>query len=289
MGKTVIITGASGLIGQHLVKELADTWDIHAVSRKKHERNEANISWHCIDLEQDFDNGSLPKRVDAIVYLAQSDYFRDFPDKAINIFSVNTFQVLKALDFARRTGVKSFIYASSGGVYGFPEKSVEESITIPASGNIGFYLSSKLCSEMLAENYAPYMNIVLLRFFFVYGKGQKRSMLIPRLVDSIRDGKLISLQGNDGLHINPVHVSDAVRAISRALKLRGCHRLNVAGPDAFSLRELCEIIGRKLNIKPAFEVNPSAESGNLIGDIKKMQSLFVDPVVHFEDGIQELL
>ncbi len=289
MGKTVIITGASGLIGRHLVKELADTWNIHAVSRKKHAINKTDISWHCIDLEQDFDDGSLPKRADAIVYLAQSDYFRDFPDKAINIFSVNTFQVLKALDFARRTGVKSFIYASSGGVYGFPENSVEESITIPASGNIGFYLSSKLCSEMLAENYAPYMNIVLLRFFFVYGKGQKRSMLIPRLVDSIRDGKAVRLQGNDGLHINPVHVSDAVRAISHALKLKGCHRLNVAGPDALSLRELCEIIGEKLNTTPTFEVNPSAESGNLIGDIKKMKSLLVDPVVHFEDGVQDLL
>jgi nucleoside-diphosphate-sugar epimerase len=58
-------------------------------------------------------------------------------------------------------------------------------------------------SEIIAENYAPYMNIVILRFFFVYGPRQNTTMLIPRLIRSIKEGNPIILQGSNGIRINP--------------------------------------------------------------------------------------
>ena len=287
--KKIIVTGASGLVGSHLVAALSQTEEIHAMSRRKIEPTNSNTIWHAVDLDSEVDYSSLPQDADALVYLAQSDHFRDFPAKALEIFQVNTVQVLRALDFARSTGVKTFIYASSGGVYGFPEKGVSEDVTIPASGNLGFYLSTKLCAEILTENYAPYMDIVMLRFFFVYGEGQKRSMLIPRLVDNIREGKAITLQGEDGIRINPVHVSDAVRAIQAALDLHGCHRINVAGPDVLSLREICDTIGRKVGVKPIFQINTTATLGNLIAGIENMKKLLVTPIKHFDEGIVDLV
>ncbi len=287
--KKIIVTGASGLLGSHLIAELSEKCEVHALSRRTPGAYGSNVVWHAADLEKDFDYSILPDKADAMVYLAQSDYFRDFPQKAIDIFQVNTAQVLKALDFARESGIRTFIYASSGGVYGFPEKGVAEDVTIPASGNLGFYLSSKLCAEILAENYAQFMNIVLLRFFFIYGAAQKRSMLIPRLVDNIRCGRPISLQGQDGIRINPVHVSDAARAIRSAFDLQGCHRINVAGPDILSLREICEIIGKKVGVAPIFEVNASASTGNLIGNTESMQKLLFPPTTHFSDGIDDLI
>lgn len=287
--KKIIVTGASGLVGSHLVTALSHTDEIHALSRSKIEPINSNTIWHAVDLDNEVDYSSLPQDADALIYLAQSDHFRDFPAKALEIFQVNTVQVLRALDFARSTGVKTFIYASSGGVYGFPEKGVSEDVTIPASGNLGFYLSTKLCAEILAENYAPFMDVVMLRFFFVYGAGQKRSMLIPRLVDNIREGKEITLQGEDGIRINPVHVSDAVRAIQAALNLHGCHRINVAGPDVLSLRELCNTIGRKIGVEPIFQINTTVSPGNLIADIESMKKLLVIPVKHFDKGVVDLM
>lgn len=285
----IIVTGASGLIGTHFIAELDDKYEVHALSRHVPGISGNNVIWHSADLEKEFDYSTLPKDAGALVYLAQSDHFRDFPGKAVDIFQVNTAQVLRALDFARSSGIKTFIYASSGGVYGFPEKGVAEDVTIPASGNLGFYLSSKLCAEILAENYAQFMNVVMLRFFFVYGAGQKRSMLIPRLVDNIRSGKPITLQGQDGIRVNPVHVSDAARAIHSAFDLQGCHKVNVAGPDILSLREICKIIGKKVGVKPIFESNTSAPTGNLIGDVESMQKLLCIPMKHFVDGIDDLL
>lgn len=288
--KKIIVTGASGLVGSYLVPALCGTYEVHALSRNKPESAIPHSVWHAIDLEKEVDYSTLPQDADAMVYLAQSDHFRDFPARALDVFQVNTVQVLKALDFARASGVKTFIYASSGGVYGLPEKGVAEDVTIPASGNLGFYLSSKLCAEILAENYAPFMNIVMLRFFFVYGAGQKRSMLIPRLVDNIKARKTVTLQGQDGIRINPVHASDAARAICAALNLQGCHRINVAGPDVLSLREICEIAGSKVGVKPIFEINTTTTStGNLIGDIESMKKLLAPPVKHLAEGIDDLI
>lgn len=287
--KKIIVTGASGLVGSHLVATLSKTDEVHALSRSKIESTSPDITWHTVDLDQEVDYSSLPQDADVMIYLAQSDHFRDFPAKALEIFQVNTAQVLKALDFARATKIKSFIYASSGGVYGFPEKDVSEEVTIPASGNLGFYLSTKLCAEILAENYAPFMNVVMLRFFFVYGVGQKRNMLIPRLVDNIQACKVITLQGEDGIKINPVHVSDAVRAIQAAVNLQGCHRINVAGPTVLSLREICDTIGSKVGVQPIFEVNQTTSPGNLIADIESMKKLLVTPMCRFDSGILDLI
>jgi UDP-glucose 4-epimerase len=133
------------------------------------------------------------------------------------------------------------------------------------------------------------MNVVMLRFFFVYGAGQKRNMLIPRLVDNIQACKVITLQGEDGIKINPVHVSDAVQAIQAAVNLQGCHRINVAGPAILSLREICDTIGSKVGVQPIFEVNQTTSPGNLIADIESMKKLLVTPMCRFDSGILDLI
>lgn len=286
----LIITGASGLIGSHLIPMLVNDWEIHALSRKEPIKTNLPVCYHQIDLTREAVNYSqLPSKIGAVIYLAQSEHFREFPLKAAEIFQVNTVQLLRMLDYAKNAGARTFIFASSGGVYGSSEKGVAEDISIPASGNIGFYLSSKLCSEIIAENYAPFMNIALLRFFFVYGKEQKRSMLIPRLVDNVRNGNPITLQGESGIRINPVHVSDAACAIKKALNLEGCNKINVAGPDILSLREICNIIGDKVGTTPFFKIDTTQEPRNLIGDIENMKKYLCNPIQHFKNAIIDLI
>jgi UDP-glucose 4-epimerase len=287
----IIMTGASGLVGSHLIPLLAKTCEIHMLSRSKPSTSIRNVRYHNIDLSGEVDYSQLPPKVDAIVYLAQSDNYRDFPEKAADVFQVNTSQVLHMLNYARRAGARTFIYASSGGIYGSSETEtgVSEDILVPANGKIGFYSSTKLCSEILAENFAPYMNIALLRFFFVYGRGQKRSMLIPRLVDNVLAGNSILLQGQDGIKINPVHASDAAHAIQAALTLEGCNRINVAGPDVLSLREICGLIGINVGVQPVYQIDQTSQPQNLIGDIENMKKYLWKPSRHFEEGMVDLI
>ena len=247
-----------------------------------HER----FHWTHADFTRPFDTGGLPPQVDAVVYLAQSEQFRDFPASACNIFEVNTATLLRALDYARGAGVRHFVFASSGGVYGTGDHRFAEDYPVPATGELGFYLSTKLCSEILVRNYAAFFSVSILRMFFVYGAGQRRNMLIPRLVDNVREGRAIDLAGRDGIRINPTHVSDAVRAIEGALALDGSHTINIAGPEVLSLRDIGEAIGRAVGRAPEWNDNDGIPSNHIVGDIDKMSRLLGAPSVGFMNGLR---
>jgi UDP-glucose 4-epimerase len=287
--KCCVITGASGLIGSKVVQAMTSDWEIHAVSRRRPPRlNGPNIFWHAMDVSEAISSGALPSRVDAVIYLAQSEHFREFPERALDIFEVNTMALLRFLDYAKRVAARNVIYASSGGVYGWGDASMSEGIPIPAEGNLGFYLGSKLCSEIVALNYANLMNVVILRFFFVYGPGQRQSMLIPRLVESVRSGTPVALQGEEGIRLNPTHVTDAAEAVIRALRLEGTHKINVAGPEVLNLRQICEIIGKAVGRKPQYKIEPTTPR-HIVGDTTKMVELLVPPSIAFREGLQSML
>lgn len=287
--KRCVITGASGLIGSNLIGRLRYAWEVHAISRHPPAGNPAaNVIWHTMDLAKELDRQALPERADALIYLAQSEHFRDFPERALDIFGANTMGLVRALDYARSAGVRTFVYGSSGGVYGYGETSMNEELVIPAEGGLGFYLGTKLCSEIVALNYSALMSVVILRFFFVYGPGQRRTMLIPRLIDNIREGRQVVLQGTDGVRLNPTYVLDAAAAIERALELEGTYKINVAGPEVLTLREMCEIIGGAVGRPPVYSIQPGAPR-HIVGDISKMRELLVSPRIRFGDGLRLLL
>ncbi len=210
----ILILGASGLIGRHLIPLLIRDHNVIIPQRQFSKLNDI-----VIDLEDNWSVHVLPKQIDSVIYLAQSEKFRNFPEFAESVFRVNTLSLLKALDYARCAGARTFVYASSGGIYGNSTQVCDEDTPIGSGGELGFYLGTKLCGEIIAENYIPYMNVIILRPFFVYGPGQRKDMLIPRLVERVRNGQPIQLIGEDGLQINPTYVEDAALAIRQALSL----------------------------------------------------------------------
>jgi nucleoside-diphosphate-sugar epimerase len=114
-------------------------------------------------------------------------------------------------------------------------------------------------------------------------------MLIPRLINRVRNGEPIQLQGEDGIRINPTHVSDAVTATVRALELNASHTVNVGGPDVLSMREIGLEIGRALGREPIFTADPNATPRHLSGDISKMCELLAPPRVSFAVGLKSML
>jgi nucleoside-diphosphate-sugar epimerase len=130
------------------------------------------------------------------------------------------------------------------------------------------------------------MDVTILRFFFMYGRQQRDTMLIPRLITNIRNGAPISLQGSDGIRINPIHVSDAAFALQSVLKLAGSHVLNIAGTEVLSLKQIAEVIGRKFSLVPNFK-HVEGTPTHLIGDIEAMKRLLHTPAVTFEAGLND--
>jgi nucleoside-diphosphate-sugar epimerase len=234
------------------------------------------VVYHFIDLAGDWSVNQLPAKVDAVIHLAQSSHFREFPDQALDVFRVNIQSTALLLDYARNAGATHFIYTSTGGVYGKGAKAFSENSPIVSPGQLGYYFGSKMCGEILAQSYVSNMHIVILRPFFIFGPGQNRSMLIPRLMDNVADGRTISLQGAEGIRINPIHARDAAAAINRALSLEQSATFNIAGPDVLSIREICEGMGRYLGRDPVFQFQ-HGEPQDLIGDNAAMCAQLVAP------------
>jgi UDP-glucose 4-epimerase len=294
MKKKCLLTGATGLIGSHLIENQLEEYDVYALVRNSKNTNlSRNGSIQLIECDLSSKNfiDLLPKNMDIVIHLAQSPHYREFPEQAMDVFSVNSMACLKLLDYARRVGAKKFLLASSGTVYGEGQCkffSEDEKIVIP-NKSLGFYHTSKLCAELLAENYTQYMTIIILRFFFVFGPGQKKSMLIPRLVESVMNEKPIFLQGVDGISINPIYVSDAIRSIGQAMKLQESHKINVAGSEVLTLRGIGELIGGLLGKKPVFEIDSGASGHPVIGNIDKLKRLLAIPEISFLQGIENYI
>ena len=271
--RRIVVTGASGLLGSHLVPLLRGEAEPHLYER---------------DLALGVDADGLPEAADAVIHLAQSRRFRDFPGSAGHVARVNTLAAVELAEYAVRAGARRFIYLSTGGVYAPAPEPLAETAPLAKAERQGFYAATKLAAERLLAPFAAHLDIVILRPFFIYGRGQEGSMLIPRLIDAVKGGAPIRLAGADGIRINPIHASDAAAAVRAALRLEGSHCLNLAGPEILSLREIGETIGRALGTAPRFEIEPGS-GGDLIGDTAAMRRLLIVPATAFARGLQDLL
>jgi UDP-glucose 4-epimerase len=276
MKQTIVITGANGLLGRKSLELLSDLYELHAIVHRDPVSRISGVTYYAIDLASDWSTSHLPDKADAIIHLAQSSQFRNFPDSALDVFRVNIESTAKLLDYARRSGASRFVYTSSGGVYGTGGVAFTENSPIAPPGQLGCYLGSKMCSEILSQSYASLMHIVVLRPFFIYGPFQNRTMLIPRLMDNVASGRPVSLQGDDGVRINPIHVQDASAAVIAALSLNHSATFNIAGPDVLSIREICEGMGSYLGRAPIFQFQPS-DPQDLIGDNSAMCEQLIFP------------
>lgn len=287
MPQSVLVTGATGLVGSKLVRALAEQHTVHAMGRHRPDDLPSNVSWWSQDLRQGLER--LPATADAVVHLAQSEHFRDFPSRAHDVFAVNVASTVALLDWARLHGVTKFVLASTGGVYAPGERYLREDDVVDASTVAGFYPATKLAAEVLARQYSSLFDVVVLRPFFVYGAGQSADMLVPRLVHAVATGEAVRLVGPDGIRIRPLHVTDAVRAIQAAIQLEDSEVINIAGPEVLTLREMCTAIGRHLGTAPRFETTDTpAQSGDLVADIRKMTGMLGAPRIRFDDGVRDL-
>lgn len=283
----ILLTGATGFLGRHLLPELAKRHEVYAVARRRiPEGANGAAAWVQMDLAAPLDASALPKDVDAVVHLAQSTHYREFPERARDVYAINVASTFALLDYARSVGVSRFIHASSGGIYGHGDELATDS---GAASPLNFYLSSKYAAELLVASYAQEFATVVFRFFFIYGAGQTR-MLIPTLVDRVLRGETVTVEGDPGLRINPVHVSDAVRVFEPSLGGSHTGAFNVAGQEAITMSELVRLIGAVAAQPVSIEHSDVSAPDDLLGDTTRMRELLgITPQVPLRAGLTEVV
>ena len=277
---TILLTGGTGFLGAALLEPLAARDEVVAVHRPTATPPTVEgVRWIAQDLAAPLVAG-LPDHVDAAVHLAQSRRYREFPDAALDIFDLNMGAAVRLLDYARRSGARKFVLASSGAVYAPRSEPLrEEDALSPAN----LYATCKMGAEYTAPHFGDYFDIAMLRYFFIYGPGQ-RDMFIPGIVNRVLSDLPVSLSSEVGIRVNPVFVDDAVAATLAALDRCGVAAYNVAGPDVVSLREMAEIVGALVGKAPTFVAGEGAQ--DFVADINRMSTALVRPQIGMREGLQ---
>jgi nucleoside-diphosphate-sugar epimerase len=226
-----LVTGAAGFLGQHLLAGLRNAGvRVRAVDREPLDGLEGAVEMVRADLERDsllplLDEVSVVFQLAAVPGVRQSWGARFGSYVASNL--MGTQRLLEACD---RSGVRRLVVASSSSVYGQAERlpTPEESATRPMSP----YGVSKLAAEQLAyaRRRGAGTSVVALRYFTLYGPGQRPDTLVGRLLRAALSGAAAPLYG-DGLQARDfTFVGDAVAATMAAAGAAGAPRSSTSGP-----------------------------------------------------------
>lgn len=281
----VLLTGATGFVGGHLLKEVPSTWTCFALTRNP----DRIANWAkpiLADLGRTGWENELPERMDAIIHVSQSRAYRDFPGAAMDVFDVNTASTARLLDYASRSGVRHFCLFSTGSVYEPYDHQplVERAAVQPNSINA----TTKLAAEALCRTYASLFSVAILRVFFPYGPGQT-DRLVPILIDRIKSGQAISLAGRDGMVFPPIYVSDLVRIAIASVEQGWQGTFNVAGRESLSVKSISKLIASHLGRTVSFDATSQQELC-LRPSLQALEEVFdTSNMVSFEQGLKETL
>ena len=159
----------------------------------------------------------ITEPADAIVHIAAKAGVRPSIENPMAYQQVNIIGLQHMLDFAKAKKIKQFVFASSSSVYGindhFPWKEDEKLMPISP------YASTKLSGEMMGHVYNKLFGIrfIALRFFTVYGPGQRPDLAIHKFTKAILKGDPIPVYGDGSTSRDYTFVDDTVRGIIGAI------------------------------------------------------------------------
>jgi UDP-glucose 4-epimerase len=285
----ILITGANGLTGRHLAASLRARHEVVGVVRSLPTEPLQGVEYRVIDLSAPWDGSALPKRMDAVVHLAQPSDLGGFPASAVPAYWVNTGSVVTLLDYAQSAGARKFLHVSTGGLYGSSSEAFLETAPIKLTpGPLEHYFRTKLCAEILVQAYQAIFDVTIVRPFFIYGPSPTKTRLIQRMIHAVQNLAPVRIVGAQGTSMNPVHVDDVVAGLSVALESAAPSLINFAGPQIVSVRDIATRIGAALNLAPSFIETPG-EPDRFVADINLFQSLVRGPLLPFDAGIRKLL
>lgn len=283
----ILITGATGFIGRHLVARLAAEHEVYALVRRVPASPLPTVHYLCQDLAEPLDRTQLPQHLDAIIHQA-TVIDTDRVDQAMP-FLVNVVGTWRLLEYAAAVGVRTFVHASTGGVYGCSHQPLRES---DPPNPLDLYSLTKAQAELAVQAAPGAFHKVVLRYFFPYGVGTPNP--IPSYVRRAVQGEPIEILASGGPWFNPLHITDAVELTVQALTLDQSVTVNIAGQETTTFAQIAEMaahhVGRKAIFRQiADEAAIPYYRANLIAATERMNQLFSRPTwISLQQGITEL-
>ena len=275
--KRVLITGASGCIGQFVLKEMLKNEDIDffAIDTRKI----PNISIEKQELISLLDKEKLMEIIkrykpNVIIHLAAIALVTH--DNVGEIYNVNVQGTENLLEVTQEYCDKGtrVILASTAGVYGNQkvEKYKEDLPYNPANN----YSYSKMITEYLGKRYKDDLEIVTIRPFNIIGVGQSENFLIPKLVEHFANRKEKLSVGNISSFRDYVDVEYCAEVIME-LVLRekiDFDILNICSGIPTSGEMILQLLQEMTSFKPEIEISKNFVRKNevwrMIGDTTRL-------------------
>lgn len=216
------MTGGAGFIGSQYIKLLLETTDhsiinadclAYSANRFNNIEVELHSRYHFeqIDLVDQWKVAQLFDQyeiTDVVHFAAESHVDRSIHLGAEPFLMTNIVGTYRLLEEVRCRGIERFIQISTDEVYGsFPHGSADEQSQL-APGNP--YSASKASADLLCISYAKTYNlpIIITRCTNNYGPRQHPEKLIPKMIQSLREGQPITLYGDGMQERDWIHVMD---------------------------------------------------------------------------------
>jgi UDP-glucuronate 4-epimerase len=302
-----LVTGGAGFIGSHVCERLLAAG--HAVQAVDDlngfydpalkRRNLADI--RALGKAFVFTEGDVTDRpcverlfgegkFDQVIHLAARAGVRPSLEEPALYQRVNVEGTANILEAARAHGVRKITLASSSSVYGVNAKvpfAESDAVFSPVSP----YAASKLACEALGHVYHHVygMDVVVLRFFTVYGPRQRPDLAIHKFARRIAAGRPIEVFGDGSSARDYTYITDIVDGImARVGQSFGYEIFNLGGSKPTTLSRLIELLEKTLGRKALVERKPDQP-----GDVprtwadlaKARRRLGYAPAVRIEEGI----
>jgi UDP-glucose 4-epimerase len=266
----VLVTGAAGFIGSHLVERLlaggarvtgVDCFtEYYDAALKRHNlepvRSHARFTLLELDLGRD-DLARLPD-VDAVFHQAAQPGVRASWGREFDTYvHHNVLATQRLLERYRGARLERFVYASSSSVYGDAERYPTPESALPRP--ISPYGVTKLAGEHLALLYGRNfdMPVVALRYFTVYGPRQRPDMAFHRFCRALWLGEPLLVYGDGRQSRDFTYIDDAVEANLRAWRRAAPRAVyNVGGGSQVEVLEAIALLERACGVQARIEFKP---------------------------------
>jgi nucleoside-diphosphate-sugar epimerase len=299
----ILVTGCAGFIGSALVERLLK--DGHEVTgidnfsdyypRSIKERNMAGFM-HDKGfgfVEGDItktDLDSLLKGKSCVFHQAAQAGIRESWGRDFEVYlRSNVLTTQRLLEACKGIGLKKFVYASSSSVYGDAEDMPTKETAVPRP--ISPYGVTKLAGENLCYLYWRDFGLpcVSLRYFNVYGPGQRPDMAFNRFIRAMLSGNEVTVYGDGRQTRDFTYVDDIVSANLSAMEsdVTG-EAINVGGGSRISVNETLGILEGVLGVKAkvVHEDKQKGDARHTSADISKAGKLLgYSPKVGIRKGL----
>lgn len=312
--KTYLITGGAGFIGSTLADRLLkrgnkvvvidnfnDFYDpkIKEENVRKNLKNE-NYKLERIDIreQEEVERVFKENKIDNVMHLAAMAGVRPSIENPLLYQSVNCLGSQIILETMKKYGVKNIVFASSSSVYG-NTKTVPFKETDVVDYAISPYAATKKANEVMCHVYHKLynLNVIMLRFFTVYGERQRPDLAINKFTRMILEGKAIPVFGDGTTSRDYTYVQDIIDGIIKSFEYIEKNNnvyeiLNLGESEPITLNQMIKTIEEVLGKKAIINRLPMqpGDVDRTYADISKAKELIgYCPKTDFKDGIHRFI